>query len=172
MEWRRLFLGSRASRCRLFLLAILIPVIATVLFVLRVDMYLPRGMFHFGLLVVGSAIAVSWYAGWRDGGAIPGSLAVYLAIFWFYLVPPYIGFLRDSTADRYRIFQLQGGPLFDAQTNLLVGIEQGLAVGALGASIIGGLAFYAGIWASGGGSIELIHSGAVSSTVDRPPFCR
>lgn len=148
MEWRLLFLGSRESRCRLFLLSILIPVIATVMFVLRVDMHLPRGMFHFGILVVGSAIVVSWYAGWSDGGAIPGGLAVYLGIFWFYLVPPYIGYLLDSTADRYRIFQLQGGPLFDAQTNLMVGIEQGLAVGALGASILGGLAYYAGIWAS------------------------
>lgn len=145
MEVRTVAIGQGPSRCHVALLAVLIPVFATIGFLLQVDTHLPTGMFLFGVLVLGSSVALAGYAGWSGGGLVPGAGAVYLAVLWLFLVPPYIAYLQglEFPDPRYTIPRLAVYGT-DAQTEWAMAVEQG-PVFATGAAVgLGCSAYFIG----------------------------
>lgn len=137
MDVRTALLGDRPHRVRVLALAVGLPVLASVAFLLEYDAVL-----GFGLLYV--ALAIALYGGWTRAGVLAGIGTVFLVILWRFVVPPAIGYLRWSMATRYTPPRTLGYKL-SPRGELLEGLARGPVYAFVGAVVLGGIAYSGGV---------------------------
>lgn len=136
MTVRDVLLGDRRPRVRVAGLAIAIPIVASLLFLLGYDAVL-----GFSLLYL--ALAIALYAGWARAGALAGLGVVFCSVLWRFVVPPLVGYLRRSMETRYTPPRMLGYKL-DPYGELVEGLTHGPVYALVGAVLFGGIAYLAG----------------------------
>ncbi len=137
MNTRDALLGDRSPRIRVGVLALSLPVLATIVFFLEYDVVL-------GFWPLYLALGIALYAGLIRGGALAGLGTVFIAILWRFVVPPLVGYLRWSMDTRYTPPRLLAYKL-DPPGELQEGLVRGPLYALIGAFVLGGLAYLAGV---------------------------
>lgn len=136
MEFRTALLGARTPRHRVLVVAVTIPLVASVAFLLGSDRVL-------GIPIVYPALALALFAGWSRAGALAGTAAVFFTVLWRFVVPPLVGYLRGSWDTRYTPPRVLGYKL-DPRGELLEGITHGPVYALVLAVVLGGSAYLVG----------------------------
>lgn len=137
MDLRAVLLGDRWARRRVTVLAVVVPTVASIAFVLGYDLVL-------GFSVVYIVLGIALYAGWIHAGIIAGLGTVFFSILWRFVFPPLVGYLRWSMDTRYtppRQLDYKRYPVGE----LLEGLTRGPIYALFGAVVVGGLAYASGV---------------------------
>ncbi|MDJ1432280.1 hypothetical protein [Halostagnicola sp. A-GB9-2] len=137
MNARDALLGDRSPRIRAGVLALTLPILASVAFLLEYDLVL-------GFWPLYLALGIALYAGLARAGVLAGLGAVFLAILWRFVVPPLVGYLRWSMDTRYTPPRLLAYKL-DPSGELQEGLTHGPLYALAGALVLGGLAYLIGV---------------------------
>ncbi|WP_459888566.1 hypothetical protein [Halostagnicola bangensis] len=137
MNARDALLGDRSPRIRAGVLALALPILASVAFLLEYDLVL-------GFWPLSLALGIALYAGLARAGILAGLGAVFLAILWRFVVPPLVGYLRWSMDTRYTPPRLLAYKL-DPPGELQEGLTHGPLYALAGALVLGGLAYLIGV---------------------------
>lgn len=137
MHVRDALFGDRRPRTHLLLLAVTLPLLASLAFLLEVDAVL-------GFTVFSVPIVLAFYAGWTRAGLVAGVGVVFMAILWRFVFPPFIGYLRWSMETRYTPPRTLGYKL-DPRGELVEGLTRGPMYAFIGAIVFGGGAYLVGI---------------------------
>lgn len=100
---RATLVGVGRSRYRVTAACLGLLAIATGGFLADVDASVPLGGLELGTALLLVAAGIAAYAGWSRGGALTGTLAVFLTLLWMAFVPPVVGYLRGEAwaGERY-----------------------------------------------------------------------
>lgn len=136
MTVRAALVGDPCWRRRVATVAVAIPLVATLAFLLEFDLVLT-------VLLLYLSVGVAVFAGWVRGGVLPALGAVFLMILWRFVVPPAVGYLRWSMDTRYTPPRMLGYKLGPAG-ELMEGLTRGPVYALVGAVVLGGLAYLLG----------------------------
>lgn len=123
----------------MFVATAVVLLFATAAFLLELDATLSLTSITLSL-----AILTALYAGWERGGAVPGAGAVALVVYWWFVVPPLIGYWRWSWDTRYTPPRFLGYKL-DPRGEVLEGLTHGIPAALVGALVLGGTTFLLGV---------------------------
>lgn len=129
-------LGSKHARVRIAGVAIALPVLSSIAFLLEFDVVLGFAMLYL-------SIAATVFAGFRRAGLLAGLAPVFLVILWRFIFPPFVGYLRWSMDTRYTPPRMLGYKLYP-DGELIEGLTHGPVYAVIGAILLGGIAYSAG----------------------------
>lgn len=138
MDLRTGLFGDRPARLRVAGLTVLLPVLASIAFLLEFDQVL-------GGSVIALSVLIALYAGWDRAGLFAGLGAVFVAILWRFVFPPLVGYLRWSTDARYAPPWLVDEEGVDPTAELIEGVANGAVYALVGAVLLGGLGYLWGL---------------------------
>lgn len=137
IDFRDVLLGRRRRRSRTLVLAVALPILASVAFLLDYDVVL-------GFVLLYVSLMIAFYAGWQRAGILAGIGAVFLTILWRFVFPPVVGYLRWSMDTRYTPPRMLGYKL-SPRGELLEGITRGPLYAVIGAIVLGSVAYAGGV---------------------------
>ncbi|ADD06538.1 uncharacterized protein Nmag_2986 [Natrialba magadii ATCC 43099] len=137
MDFRDAILGEKRPRILVLIATLLLPLFASVLFLLGFDSGL-------GVLLVFLSVGIAFCAGWSRAGVLSGLSVVFSSILWLFVFPPAVGYLRGSMDTRYTPPRALGYKL-DPRGELIEGLTNGPLAGIVGAVLFGGMAYLMGL---------------------------
>ncbi|WP_331234163.1 hypothetical protein [Natronorarus salvus] len=133
MDTKGVLFGEPEPRRRVAALALTLPALASVAFLLGVDVVL-------GFTLLTLSLVVALYAGARRAGALVGLGTVYLTVLWRFVFPPLVGYVRSSMDTRYTPPRALGYKLHP-RGELIEGLTHG-PIYALGIAVVLGGGVY------------------------------
>ena len=137
MNLRETLLGESRPRTRVVILALLLPLSASMAFLLGYDVVL-------GFVILYLAMGIAILAGWTRAGVLAGTASVFLAVLWRFVFPPFVGYLRWSMDTRYTPPRVLGYKL-DPPGELIEGLTYGPLYALIAAGVLGGSAYLVGV---------------------------
>ena len=137
-ECSNIFFGDRVVAFQSLLAGAFLPLVATLVIVLRIDTFLPsvKDVLWIGAVVFALVLAV--YAGKNYGGMLISWFVVFAAVFWGYVVPPLVAHAQgDTFGDRPFTTPRPSAVGLEPRAELLVGLEFGSMVALAVALVFG-----------------------------------